>query len=169
MLAYCRLIIREALRHGGTGWQEYDRVFRQQLAIDQTLPWNALQPGLQASTILGQRSGRHTFCSLCRGVDHRNDQCALRAMQPPPTMATTAPSTVTCYSQRFPRQETRARICISWNRGACVLSWYMRIPTHLCHLPTATPGKGIICPETPAVSLYKQSSAVSRPTPPTTS
>ena len=26
MLAYARLIIREALRHGGTGWAEYDRV-----------------------------------------------------------------------------------------------------------------------------------------------
>ena len=31
MLAYGRLIIREALRHGGNGWQEYDRSFRRQL------------------------------------------------------------------------------------------------------------------------------------------
>ncbi len=28
LLAYCRLLIREALRHGGNGWQEYDRSFR---------------------------------------------------------------------------------------------------------------------------------------------
>lgn len=34
MLAYAQLIIREALRHGGSGWVEYDRVFRRQLSIN---------------------------------------------------------------------------------------------------------------------------------------
>ena len=53
LLAYCRLIIREALRHGGNGWQEYDRSFRRQAAIDATLAWNTLSPGLQASTLVG--------------------------------------------------------------------------------------------------------------------
>ena len=38
LLAYCRLIIREALRHRGMGWQEYDRTFRRQAAIDTSLP-----------------------------------------------------------------------------------------------------------------------------------
>ena len=28
ILAYCSLIIREALRHGGDGWLEYDRTFQ---------------------------------------------------------------------------------------------------------------------------------------------
>ena len=37
MLAYARLLIREAQRHGGRGWLDYDRVFRQQAAIDRTL------------------------------------------------------------------------------------------------------------------------------------
>ena len=37
MLVYMRLIIREALRHGGGGWQEYDRSFRWQVAIDPSL------------------------------------------------------------------------------------------------------------------------------------
>ena len=54
MLAYCRLIIREALRHGGQGWQEYDRIFRQQCKINPSLPWNTLLPDLQAATILSQ-------------------------------------------------------------------------------------------------------------------
>ena len=44
MLAYCRLIIREALRHGGSGWQEYDRTFWCQVAIDPHLPWHSLHP-----------------------------------------------------------------------------------------------------------------------------
>ena len=34
MLAYACLIIREAQRHGGSGWLDYDQVFRQQAALD---------------------------------------------------------------------------------------------------------------------------------------
>ena len=34
MLAYGRLLVREAQRHGGRVWLDYDRVFRQQAAID---------------------------------------------------------------------------------------------------------------------------------------
>ena len=34
LLAYCRLIIREALCYRGTGWQENERTFRRQAAID---------------------------------------------------------------------------------------------------------------------------------------
>ena len=44
MLAYSRLLIREALRHGGSGWMEYDRVFRKQLSINPCLVWNTLEP-----------------------------------------------------------------------------------------------------------------------------
>ena len=40
MLSYCRRVIREALRHGGQGWQEYDRSFQAQAAIDRSLRWN---------------------------------------------------------------------------------------------------------------------------------
>ena len=53
-LAYAILVIRESLRHGGNGWMEYDRLFRQQAALDHTLPWNIIHPGLQATTILAQ-------------------------------------------------------------------------------------------------------------------
>ena len=50
-LAYARLLIRESQCHGGSGWLDYDRVFRQQVAIDSALQWNTLHAGLQASTI----------------------------------------------------------------------------------------------------------------------
>ena len=43
MLSYCRQLIWEALRHGGSGWQEYDRIFQQQLAIDTLIWWNLLK------------------------------------------------------------------------------------------------------------------------------
>ena len=72
MLAYGRLLIREANRHDGQGWMDYDRAFRQQVAADPSLPWNTLHPGLQAATILGQRSGQGQglLSTLCRGSDH---------------------------------------------------------------------------------------------------
>ena len=34
LMTYGRLILREAQRHGGMGWLEYDRVFRQQAAVE---------------------------------------------------------------------------------------------------------------------------------------
>lgn len=45
-LAYARLIITEALCHGGAGWLDYDRAFCQQAAADPSLRWNTLIPGL---------------------------------------------------------------------------------------------------------------------------
>jgi hypothetical protein len=65
---YGCLIIREALRHGGVGWLNYDRAFHQQAAAaDPSLRLNTLLPGLQASTMLGHGSGQGTlFCTLCQ-------------------------------------------------------------------------------------------------------
>ena len=87
-LTYARLLIREARRHGGTGWLAYDRAFRQQVAADSTQRWNTLIPGLQASTMLGQRTGQGLFCTLCREVDHLKAQCALASLEPPNTSST---------------------------------------------------------------------------------
>jgi hypothetical protein len=52
-LAHARLIIREAQCHGGLGWLDYDRAFRQQAANDSSMRWNTLSPSLQAATIFG--------------------------------------------------------------------------------------------------------------------
>ena len=48
---YALLMIREAQRHGGQGWLVYDRVFRQQAALDPSFQWNVLHPAIQASTL----------------------------------------------------------------------------------------------------------------------
>ena len=77
MLAYCRLVIREGLRHGGNGWRDYDRCFRSQAAIDRSQRWNVLLSDLHAATIIGQRASGGVCCSLCRGFDHSSSQCAL--------------------------------------------------------------------------------------------
>ena len=76
-------MIREALRYGGNGWAEYDRVFRQQTAIDPSLPWNNLNPSLVASTFLGSRTERMAFCQFCHEVDHNWEECALRSIRDP--------------------------------------------------------------------------------------
>ena len=82
-LTYARLLVRESLRHGGQGWLEYDRLFRQQVAIDQSLRWNTIHSGLQATTILGQRSGGGMACSICQECDHTPSQCATAHIQQP--------------------------------------------------------------------------------------
>ena len=92
-LAYARLIIREALCHGGVGWLDYDRAFRQQATVDPSLRWNTLLPGLLASTMLGCGTGQGAlFCTLCRDVDHTRAQCALLCMHPPTTQTPTTTS-----------------------------------------------------------------------------
>jgi len=81
-LTYARLIVRESLQHGGQGWLEYDRTFRQQAALDPTLKWNKLHPTILASILLFISQGAayrgsgygSTFCTLCRGVDHSYGQ-----------------------------------------------------------------------------------------------
>ena len=70
ILAYGCLLIRESQRHGGNGWLDYDRVFRQQVAIDALLRWNTLHPGIQASTLVTNAPGPGAFCTLCRENDH---------------------------------------------------------------------------------------------------
>lgn len=121
LITYCRLIIREALRHGGQGWQEYDRSFRAQAAIDTTLRWNGLLPDLQATTMLGQRAGGGSSCSLCRGVDHSTSQCALGPLQQPVVSHQAGTSGNTSTTNGGGRRDhPRFRpVCTSWNGGHC--------------------------------------------------
>ena len=106
---YALLIVREAMRHGGMGWLDYDRLFRQQAAIDQSIQWNRLHPDLHATTILSQRTSTGSFCTLCQECDHNAPSCALAQLQP---QVIRPPS----------RQPSRSlgRICTSWNDGACI-------------------------------------------------
>ena len=159
MLSYCRLIIREALRHGGQGWQDYDRSFRSQAAIDRSLRWNVLLPDLQASTILGQRAGGGSYCSLCRGVDHSAAQCALAIIQQPlispqPPPVASVPSS---SSRRLvpPSGRTSRPVCTSWNSGACIYpgSCSYRHVCATCNLRHRAKD----CQETPEHSPYKRS------------
>ena len=68
-LAYARLVLHLAQKHGGQGWLDYDSTFRAQAASDPTLKWNAINPSLMASAVLSNASSG-TYCHHCREVDH---------------------------------------------------------------------------------------------------
>ena len=65
MLAYARLMVREAQRYGGSSWLYYDRVFCQNGALDPSLRWNTLHPGIQAATLVGHTASSTLLCSMC--------------------------------------------------------------------------------------------------------
>ena len=105
MLVYCRLIIPEALRHGGDGWLEYDRTFWCQAAVDPSLPWHSLVPGLQAATILNARpSGGAVLHDLLQARSLSRSVCPF-----------------SCPASRVLGllQRARVNICLSWNQGRC--------------------------------------------------
>ena len=76
-MTYARLLLREAMRHGGMGRKEYDRVFRQQAALDPSGAWSELNASLFAATILSGGTGPGTSYSLCHEVDHQAQDSAL--------------------------------------------------------------------------------------------
>ena len=153
MLAYSRLLIQEALRHGGSGWMEYDRVFRRQLSINPSMPWNTLEPSLQAATVLGQRTSSGIFCSICQECYHTANQCALAPLQ----QQVRGSDGLSMPSSNCPprRPKSLARICVSWNKGRCTVSGctYRHICAG-CHRNH----KARVCPDLPLTSEYKQGS-----------
>ena len=159
MLAYCRLIIREALRHGNNGWQHYDRSFHRQAAIDHSISWNNLSPGLQATTLLGNRGEGGTSCTICWEPDHVVANCALALMQQPlhPAVPAHAGTQPTGVNARLPvrpprRPETLIGICASWNHGRCILPGHCKYK-HICAV-CQLDHMGIQCPDAPEGSEY---------------
>ena len=58
MLAYMRIIVKEAGRSNNKGWLNYDRIFRQNAVSDPTLNWARLDSSLHSSyCILAKVSG----------------------------------------------------------------------------------------------------------------
>ena len=65
VMAYGKMIIKEAGRHGGEGWKVYDTLFRQMLAADKTIPWSKLNFTLYATTFLAMPDSYSCQCSIC--------------------------------------------------------------------------------------------------------
>lgn len=160
MLTYCRLIIREALRHGGRGWQDYDRTFRSQAAIDRSMRWNVILPELQACTILGQRSAGGMYCSLCTGVDHSVSQCALSVLQQPLTAQVPVNNRRPSNSGDRRTSNRPTPICSSWNSGRCIYPGTCSF-RHIC-ATCRQQHKARDCDDTPSGSRYKRNSRDNR-------
>ena len=159
LLTYGRLVIREAQRHGGSGWAEYDKIFRQHAALDPAVKWNELSPSLHASTILSYRSGPSQCCGLCHEPDHSASQCAMLSVHPPPVASRgqlagqPSPSPQAGPIRKTVRPETLERICVSWNRGRC--SHPSCSFRHICATCKRRGHKARDCEETPQSSHYK--------------
>ena len=167
LLTYGRLIIRESQRHGGNGWLEYDKVFRQQAALDESVQWNELNPSLFASTILSAHVGPSVFCSLCQEADHHASNCALAFFQAPPSQRPPQQGHVAAVAQppqysasvlptpkRTVRPETLERISVSWNKGCCVFPGSCQF-RHVCASCRKRGHRARDCSETPEGSVYK--------------
>lgn len=163
-LAYAVLIVREAMRHGGLGWLEYDRLFRQQAALNPSLVWNTIHPSLQATTILSQRqegSLSGTACSICMECDHVAAQCAMAQLQQQ-IIRSQQPRVSSASGSSY-------KICSSWNEGACshpgvcsfrhVCSncYHPSHPARLCRLPQRARNSPLGSSRAPAVSLPSRS------------
>ena len=160
MLTYCRLVIREALRHGGRGWQDYDRAFRSQAAIDQSMRWNVILPELQACTILGQRSAGGLYCSLCTGVDHSVSQCALSVLQQPLTMQPPVNTRRPSNSSDRRASSRPIPICSSWNSGRCIYPGTCSF-RHIC-ATCRQQHRARDCDDTPSESPYRRNTRENR-------
>ena len=103
VMAYGKMIIREAGRHVGEGWKVYDTLFRQMVAADKTIPWSKLNPTLYATTFLSLRDphGQGVQCPICMELDHREADC-------------------TIPRQPFPAKRSRTtQICRAFNFASC--------------------------------------------------
>ena len=90
------------------------RVFRQQAALDNTLQWNTLHPGIQASTLMGKVSGSTFLLPVQGNRPHSSPVCF--GIFPEPCKPATfyhdrTISAVTATSQEVPQVVSR-HLCV---------------------------------------------------------
>ncbi len=131
--AYQTLVVREARRCGGRGWQAYDSMFRQQAANNPRVVWSQLNSSLYATSFLANQNQRGRTCQYCMETDHASPSCALAP-----------PSTGRNLVDSRPRQAERGQSdrrrrdpascvkmsCFDWIDGRCS-SPYCRFK-HVC-------------------------------------
>ena len=125
LLAYQTMVVREARRCGGAGWQGYDTMFRQQVASDLKSDWSKLNSPLYAVTFLAQQNGKGKSCLYCLETDHSASECALAPAKPqhPPNQDTKKDNNRAKF-------ERSPKVCYSWNDGRCAVP-YCRY-RHVC-------------------------------------
>ena len=166
LLTYGQLVLREAPHHGGPGWLEYDKIFRQHATLDLSVQWIEQNLSLHTSTIMTYQAGSSQCCVLYHEPDHGAHSCALLDLQayPPPLPPASRDSTGNQNQSTEPicctaRPETLERICISWNHGHCTfLSSSFR---HVCATCKRRGHRAKDCNETLADLSYKTAASTS--------
>ena len=165
MLAYMRLVVREAQKFGGTGWLTYDQVFRRNRPGSDAR-WDQLDPSLHIAYIASQADTPITPCAICSEVDHSTEDCALCTVTPPTKKASVASSGARDMGRSGlsrPKRQLPARalpnttskhICLSWNRGKCAFPGACNFQ-HIC---ATCRGQHAAhdCSQTPPDSGYRQ-------------
>lgn len=125
MLAYMRLLVREASKFAGNGWLTYDAVFRRN-QVGLSNPWNYIDASLHQVYVANQQGRVSTPCKHCLEVDHTSADCAVAAVLPRPREdAADSPSPARMVERpptkgKRPAPYGRQRpICTSWNGGNC--------------------------------------------------
>uniref|UniRef100_A0A1X7UQ12 Uncharacterized protein n=1 Tax=Amphimedon queenslandica TaxID=400682 RepID=A0A1X7UQ12_AMPQE len=81
LVAYGQIVIELAQSYGGSGWLEYDRQFRQQVAAGVPLNWSEIDPSLMSATMLGAAPARGSRnYPLCLSWDHDGADCTLASL-----------------------------------------------------------------------------------------
>ena len=161
MLAYARLIIREAHRHGGNGWLTYDAVFHRNHQGD-SKPWNVLDPSLHTAYIAGQGAPPQVPCKHCNETDNSPEECALAPVLP----ATKTPqkeqdwrlpsmSRLGKRPPQGPAAPALRRLCLSWNRGSCIFPGACSFK-HICALCDSPDHQAKDCALAPPDLIYKR-------------
>ena len=162
MLAYMRLIIREARKYGGNGWLTYDMVFRGNYE-KKSVPWNYIDPSLHTAYI----GGRASLPSLPVAIATRWITVVRIAplplpcppQNPPPFWEPDRSQSFRSGKHPLPSFQgtpgrPQKRICISWNKGKCSFPGACSYQ-HICaSCQVIHPAKD--CPLTPTDSAFKQ-------------
>ena len=180
MMAYMRLMVREAHKHGGTGWLKYDKIFRKNNP-GLGAAWDVLDPSL-ITIVANQGYTPCLPCHYCQELDHSSGECTLAPLEQPGrgssqtrpqgylrSTSRPAPYNMSRYANhpRYPQDlpastphagagsSPRPRICISWNKGQCAFQGACTY-AHVCPSCDSASHRARDCPKIPADSLFKR-------------
>ena len=128
--AYQTLLVREARRCGGRGWQVYDSMFRQQAANNPRVAWSQLNSSLYATSFLAHQNQRGRTCQYCLETDHVSQSCALAPPEKERGRSQGEPRWRSSERRRRDPANTFKMACFDWNDGRCS-SPYCRFK-HIC-------------------------------------